>query len=54
VSHILAASLHVAARIAEHIFDAGLAQVDRPPDIAAFIQAQAYKPEYATAEAAVP
>jgi malate dehydrogenase (oxaloacetate-decarboxylating)(NADP+) len=48
-SQILAASLHVAARIAEHIFDNGLARVDRPADIAAFIQSRAYRPEYATA-----
>jgi malate dehydrogenase (oxaloacetate-decarboxylating)(NADP+) len=47
-SQILAASLHVAACVAEHIFDAGLARVERPADIKAFIQARAYKPVYRT------
>jgi len=46
-SQILAASLHVATRVAGHIFDAGLARVERPADIAAFIQARAYHPAYA-------
>jgi len=46
-SRILAASLHVATRVAGHIFDAGLARVERPADIAAFIQARAYHPAYA-------
>jgi len=45
-SQILAASLHVASRVAEQIFDAGLARVERPADIPAFIQARAYRPVY--------
>jgi malate dehydrogenase (oxaloacetate-decarboxylating)(NADP+) len=45
-SQILHASLHVATRIAERIFDLGLAQVERPGDIADFIQSQAYRPVY--------
>lgn len=40
------ASLHVAARIAERIFDNGLARVERPTDIAAHIEALAYRPVY--------
>ncbi|MBS7543997.1 NAD-dependent malic enzyme [Ancylobacter oerskovii] len=40
------ASLHVAARIAERIFDKGLARVERPADIAARIEAMAYQPIY--------
>ena len=43
---IRAASLHVAARIAERIFDKGLARVERPADIAAHIEAMAYQPAY--------
>jgi malate dehydrogenase (oxaloacetate-decarboxylating)(NADP+) len=46
-SRIYAASLHVATRVAEHIFDQGLARVERPADIGAFIQSRAYRPVYA-------
>jgi malate dehydrogenase (oxaloacetate-decarboxylating)(NADP+) len=45
-NNILAASLHTAARIAEYIFDHGLAGVRRPTDIDAHIRARAYKPVY--------
>jgi len=45
-SHILEASLHVAGRIATHIFDKGLAGVPRPDDIGALIRARAYRPVY--------
>lgn len=45
-SKILEASLHVAAKVAEHIYDKGLARVGRPDDIVAQIQAKAYKPAY--------
>jgi malate dehydrogenase (oxaloacetate-decarboxylating)(NADP+) len=45
-SHIFAASLHVAERVATHIFDKGLARVTRPPDIGAFIRGRAYRPVY--------
>lgn len=45
-SRILAASLHVAERIAAAIFDAGLAGVPRPDDIGALIRARAYRPVY--------
>ena len=45
-SNIFNASLHTAARIAEHIFDQGLAGIPRPPDVAADIRAKAYRPVY--------
>ncbi len=46
-SHILDASLHTAARIAEYVFDQGLAAVPRPKDIEAHVRAAAYQPVYA-------
>jgi malate dehydrogenase (oxaloacetate-decarboxylating)(NADP+) len=45
-SKILTASLHVAARIAEHIFDHGLARIARPQDISRLIGDKAYVPAY--------
>jgi malate dehydrogenase (oxaloacetate-decarboxylating)(NADP+) len=45
-SRILEASLHVAQRIAEYIFDKQLARVPRPEDIQAHIRACAYRPVY--------
>jgi len=45
-SNILDASLHTAGRIAEYIFDHGLASVPRPDDIDAHVRARAYKPIY--------
>ena len=48
-SKILTASLHVAARIAEHIFDHGLAGVRRPADITRLIDEKAYVPTYGRA-----
>jgi malate dehydrogenase (oxaloacetate-decarboxylating)(NADP+) len=47
-SNILEVEVQTAARVAKVIFDAGLARVDRPPDMVAFIQQHVYKPEYAT------
>ena len=47
-SKILEASLHVAARIAEFIFDHDLAGVPRPADISAHIRSRAYRPVYGT------
>jgi malate dehydrogenase (oxaloacetate-decarboxylating)(NADP+) len=47
-SQILEASLHVATRVAEYIFDKKLAQVSKPDDIGALIRARAYRPVYAT------
>jgi malate dehydrogenase (oxaloacetate-decarboxylating)(NADP+) len=46
VSGILETELRVAARVAAVIFDRGLASVERPSDILAFIRAQAYVPRY--------
>jgi malate dehydrogenase (oxaloacetate-decarboxylating)(NADP+) len=45
-SRILEASLHVATRLAEHIFEKGLARVPRPRDIAEHIRGTAYRPAY--------
>lgn len=45
-SQILTASLHTAARIAEYIFEQGLARVKKPKDVAAHIRQIAYKPVY--------
>ncbi|SIO65539.1 malate dehydrogenase (oxaloacetate-decarboxylating)(NADP+) [Bradyrhizobium erythrophlei] len=45
-SKILTASLHVAARIAEYIFDHGLARIARPEDISRLIGDKAYVPAY--------
>jgi malate dehydrogenase (oxaloacetate-decarboxylating)(NADP+) len=42
----LEASLHVAERVAEQIFAAGLARVPRPDDIGALIRDCAYRPVY--------
>jgi malate dehydrogenase (oxaloacetate-decarboxylating)(NADP+) len=47
-SKIFEASQHVATRLAEYIFDHDLARVPRPKDVAAHIQASAYRPVYAT------
>jgi malate dehydrogenase (oxaloacetate-decarboxylating)(NADP+) len=45
-NRILEASLHVAERVADHIFDKGLARIPRPDDIGALIRTQAYRPVY--------
>jgi malate dehydrogenase (oxaloacetate-decarboxylating)(NADP+) len=47
-SQILKASLHVATRVAEYIFDKNLARVSRPNDIGALIRARAYRPVYSS------
>lgn len=46
IQDILPASLKVAARVAEYIFDQGLARVERPADIVAYIKTMTYQPEY--------
>lgn len=46
LSEILATSLHVARRVAEAIFDAGVAGIERPADLKGFIERMAYRPEY--------
>jgi malate dehydrogenase (oxaloacetate-decarboxylating)(NADP+) len=45
-SHILDVSLHVAERIATHIFDNGLARVPKPKNVKELIRARAYRPVY--------
>jgi malate dehydrogenase (oxaloacetate-decarboxylating)(NADP+) len=45
-SEILETSLHVAEKVASLIFSSGLARVEAPADVAAFIRAEAYQPEY--------
>ncbi|MCQ4161532.1 NAD-dependent malic enzyme [Roseomonas sp. GC11] len=43
---ILETEVTTATRIVEYMFDAGLAQAERPRDIRAWIEAQLYKPQY--------
>jgi malate dehydrogenase (oxaloacetate-decarboxylating)(NADP+) len=43
---ILESEVTTAARVAEFMFDQGLAQVERPRDIRAWIEGQLYKPQY--------
>jgi malate dehydrogenase (oxaloacetate-decarboxylating)(NADP+) len=45
-SNILEVEIQTAARVADLVFDAGLARVDRPADMVAFIRKHVYKPEY--------
>jgi malate dehydrogenase (oxaloacetate-decarboxylating)(NADP+) len=45
-SRIFDASLNVAATIAAHVFDTGLARVPRPADIEAHLRAMTYRPAY--------
>jgi malate dehydrogenase (oxaloacetate-decarboxylating)(NADP+) len=44
--NILETEITTATRVAEFMFDKGLAQVKRPRDIRAWIEGQLYKPEY--------
>ncbi len=44
--HILETEIATAARICEFMFDSGLATVERPADIRAWLEAQLYSPEY--------
>jgi malate dehydrogenase (oxaloacetate-decarboxylating)(NADP+) len=46
-SQIFEASLHVAARVAEYVFDYSLARVERPADIGKLIASRVYHPAYA-------
>ena len=43
---IFKASMHVAAKVAEYIFDHDIARVPRPADIATLIRGKAYVPRY--------
>jgi malate dehydrogenase (oxaloacetate-decarboxylating)(NADP+) len=45
-ANILETEVTTATRVAEFIFDQGLAQVKRPPDIRAWIEGQLYVPHY--------
>ena len=45
-SNILETEIQTAARVAKLVFDSGLARVDRPADMVAFIRQHVYKPEY--------
>jgi malate dehydrogenase (oxaloacetate-decarboxylating)(NADP+) len=49
-SQILETELKTARRVMEVIFDRGLAGVERPEDLAAFVASQLYKPEYPESE----
>src|SRR5215469_9975590 len=50
-SNILETEIQTAARVANLVFDSGLARVPRPNDVVAFIRQHVYRPEY-TATAA--
>jgi malate dehydrogenase (oxaloacetate-decarboxylating)(NADP+) len=45
-SNILETEIQTAARVAKLVFDSGLARVERPADMVAFIRNLVYKPEY--------
>jgi malate dehydrogenase (oxaloacetate-decarboxylating)(NADP+) len=45
-SAILKTSLHVAVKVAELIFERGLAGVDRPADVKGFVESKVYQPHY--------
>lgn len=45
-ANILETETKTAVRVAKLVFDSGLAQVDRPTDMEAFIRQHVYKPEY--------
>jgi malate dehydrogenase (oxaloacetate-decarboxylating)(NADP+) len=45
-ANILETEVTTATRLAEFMFDQGLAQVKRPPDIRRWIESQLYKPQY--------
>jgi malate dehydrogenase (oxaloacetate-decarboxylating)(NADP+) len=48
-SNILEVETQTAARVAKLVFDSGLARVERPTDMVAFIREHVYKPEYSAA-----
>lgn len=47
-SNILEGEVQTAARVAKLVFDSGLARVERPADMVAFIRQHAYEPQYKT------
>ncbi len=46
IDNILEVSYNVAIKVAEKIFDSGLAGIERPSDIGAFIKSKMYEPKY--------
>ncbi|MEM1060409.1 MAG: NAD-dependent malic enzyme [Verrucomicrobiota bacterium] len=46
MADIFATSVRAATRVAELIFEEGLAQVEKPADLDAFIQSKLFRPEY--------
>jgi malate dehydrogenase (oxaloacetate-decarboxylating)(NADP+) len=53
-ANILEIEIQTAARVAKLVFDSGLARVERPADMVAFIRRHVYKPEYGVAAMAAP
>lgn len=53
-SRIFDASIYVAERVTEYVFDEGIARVARPADVAQLIQSKLYKPFYQTLSDALP
>ena len=49
-SNILETEIQTAARVAKLVFDAGLARVERPKDMVAFIREHVYTPKYSDQE----
>jgi malate dehydrogenase (oxaloacetate-decarboxylating)(NADP+) len=47
-SNILETEIQTAARVAQLVFDSGLARMEQPADTVAFIRRHVYKPEYGT------
>ncbi|MBV9609344.1 MAG: NAD-dependent malic enzyme [Acidobacteria bacterium] len=45
-SNILETEVTTATRVAEYLFDKGLAQVERPKDVRSWIESQLYQPKY--------
>ena len=52
-SNILEIEIQTAARVAKLVFDSGLARVERPNDMVAFIRAHVYKPGYKLESASI-
>ena len=52
VKNILETEIQTAARVAGLVFDSGLARVQGPADMVAFVRSHIYKPEYRAISAA--
>ncbi|HLG39429.1 MAG TPA: NAD-dependent malic enzyme [Chitinophagaceae bacterium] len=46
IKNILEVAFKIAVRVAEHIFDNGLAGIQKPPDLESFIRCKMYHPRY--------